>query len=1040
MITTDQMAALLEDALDDRTCDALAAELERDPRSFQSLLDQRRIDCLLRSVLASASDRQRLRESVLAAAAGPSTDQLQARVLAETIGWGTAAPWRSVPNAAATGKLQIPAGEPWRRFWATLASLRGSARGLVAAGAGLVVIGLALWLGGFGHRDPTPAIFGVLVEVVGVPTIRRSGHSQVMDATPGISVLDGDRLDTGDADRAEIRFRDGTRLRLAFNTSIELPLAAHPQLPDTNALLRPPEVRMLKGQVWTKVAKLTNAPAYAIRTDVATAIARGTEFGVSLRRIDLLSINPPVAGGGPPVTAVLTVKEGTVDFTNALGSVRATAMTESTARADSAPTEPRRLQTVQVVSLGGSKIWSLITSPLDWPEAAARLAGGGGSIGLVALDLPVAAGAPAPAAGATSEVRVARVLPNSPASRAGLQPGDIITALNGQPVTRASQLHRPLLIPSNGSPTQVGLDPTSAGSLTLRRGAESLSVQLTATLQPVVLPGPKLDPDQQTLLAEITRRWLSVAKPQSTGLPANDLRDLGAREAQGSSILRAAAENNLGIALELEDALGPAIRAYDRAVRVEPNVPLYRFNLGLALRKIGSFERAAEELAAAARLAPDSTPARKRLAEIHSLLGEDSAALAQTEAALQADPNDHGLWELKAQVLTKQRRAAEAADAGRRAAELDPTCPTALGLLAGALHLQGNLVEAEAVSREALESAPYDPLRHLDLGLILNDRGRLADGEQAFRRALELQPDFVVAHQNLGNVLANRRQWVQAEAAYRKAAELAPDDPSSFRELGQLARRQGRLDEAESLLQRALEVAPHDAESLGLLGSIRMQRGSLAEAENLIRRACEIEPGLAWLHNDLGEVLRERGQLDEAVASYRRAVALDSDDPSPRNNIAIIAAMRGRFAEAETELRALLDLAARNPRINPLNFLVNLAIACSKQGKLTEAEAFHRRALALEPDNPELAIELAWFLADHRLRLDEALTLARRAVTAQPDMPSFLHTLGWTLFQLGEMEEAERLLQKAVDLSRNDPSETRIREHLKEIQDKKKKP
>ena len=584
MIPEDTLAAFLHDALEAKAREGVAAELARDPDALDFVLQQRQIDQVLRSLLAPSSRKTHLRDSIRAATAGMPREQLRAQVRAETVRG----------RHAALGPVPVRTEQPGSRsrwFQALDRLLIPWTPRRLAFAFGLTLATLAACWALF-RPGSTPRLeVGRFAQFIGQPTVRTSSGAGGTQAVLGAPVHLGDLIETGDADRAEIRFRDGTTLRLAFNTSIELPLSAHPQPPDTNALLRPPEVRLLKGQVWTKVAQLTNAPAYAIRTDAATAAARGTEFGVSLRRINLLLTDPPVASGRSPVTAVLTVKEGTVEFTNALGSVRATAMTESIASQDSAPTEPRRLQTVQVVSLGGSKTWSLVTSPPDWPEAATRLAGGGGSVGLVARDFPVAAGAPAAAAGATNEVRVARVLRNSPASRAGLQPGDIITALNGQPVTRASQLHRPLLIPSNGSPTQVGLDPTSAGSLTLRRGAESLSVQLTATLQPVVLPGPKLDPDQQTLLAEITRRWLSVAKPQSTGLPANDLRDLGAREAQRSSILRAAAENNLGIALELEDALGPAIRAYGRAVRADPNVPLYRFNLGLALRKIGSIER-----------------------------------------------------------------------------------------------------------------------------------------------------------------------------------------------------------------------------------------------------------------------------------------------------------------------------------------------------------------------------------------------------------------------------------------------------------------
>src|SRR6185369_2867646 len=76
--------------------------------------------------------------------------------------------------------------------------------------------------------------------------------------------------------------------------------------------------------------------------------------------------------------AVLTVKEGAVDFFNSFGKIQATAMTESTARADARPTEPKRLQTLQALRLADSCEWAITTSPLTWPDAAEKLALGGG--------------------------------------------------------------------------------------------------------------------------------------------------------------------------------------------------------------------------------------------------------------------------------------------------------------------------------------------------------------------------------------------------------------------------------------------------------------------------------------------------------------------------------------------------------------------------------------------------------------------------------------------------------------------------------------
>jgi Flp pilus assembly protein TadD len=143
--------------------------------------------------------------------------------------------------------------------------------------------------------------------------------------------------------------------------------------------------------------------------------------------------------------------------------------------------------------------------------------------------------------------------------------------------------------------------------------------------------------------------------------------------------------------------------------------------------------------------------------------------------------------------------------------------------------------------------------------------------------------------------------------------------------------------------------------------------------------------------------------------------------------------MRGEYAEAEQLLRSLLERAANDRRLNPLEFIANLAVVCARQGKLAEAEQFHREALTLVPNDPGLWNSLAWFLADHRLNLDEALSLARRAVEVAPGDPNFLDTLGWVHFQRGDLEEAQRILQRALDLAGNSPSAIEIGEHLRQV-------
>ena len=133
-----------------------------------------------------------------------------------------------------------------------------------------------------------------LSAVVGAPKVHRVGKRSTLNAQRSTVVHLGDRIETGDADRAEIQFRDGTTLRLNFNTTLEIPNPKYeirnPKSRDAtlqrfnaSTLQRPPEVKLLVGHVWSKVQKTTNAPQFAVHTPVATALVRGTEFGLKLR-------------------------------------------------------------------------------------------------------------------------------------------------------------------------------------------------------------------------------------------------------------------------------------------------------------------------------------------------------------------------------------------------------------------------------------------------------------------------------------------------------------------------------------------------------------------------------------------------------------------------------------------------------------------------------------------------------------------------------------------------------------------------------------
>jgi anti-sigma factor RsiW len=85
MTDRDTLSAYLEDALQPGARAQHEAQLASDPEALRYVVGQRKLDRLLRSALRPETQKQRLKQSILAAVSGMAPEQLKARVLAETV-------------------------------------------------------------------------------------------------------------------------------------------------------------------------------------------------------------------------------------------------------------------------------------------------------------------------------------------------------------------------------------------------------------------------------------------------------------------------------------------------------------------------------------------------------------------------------------------------------------------------------------------------------------------------------------------------------------------------------------------------------------------------------------------------------------------------------------------------------------------------------------------------------------------------------------------------------------------------------------------
>jgi tetratricopeptide (TPR) repeat protein len=98
------------------------------------------------------------------------------------------------------------------------------------------------------------------------------------------------------------------------------------------------------------------------------------------------------------------------------------------------------------------------------------------------------------------------------------------------------------------------------------------------------------------------------------------------------------------------------------------------------------------------------------------------------------------------------------------------------------------------------------------------------------------------------------------------------------------------------------------------------------------------------------------------------------------------------------------------------NLVFARAAALERLDEVEESAVLFRSLVEAEPNDANASNYLGYMWADRNMHLEEALELIARAVALDPENPAYLDSLGWVHFRLGDLDEAEHWLRRAIDL------------------------
>jgi tetratricopeptide (TPR) repeat protein len=146
---------------------------------------------------------------------------------------------------------------------------------------------------------------------------------------------------------------------------------------------------------------------------------------------------------------------------------------------------------------------------------------------------------------------------------------------------------------------------------------------------------------------------------------------------------------------------------------------------------------------------------------------------------------------------------------------------------------------------------------------------------------------------------------------------------------------------------------------------------------------------------------------------------------------AFLSALYRKAKELPKAIQAMERVIALDPKNDQAHFQVGALHDESKNKEKSIASM--KRAIELNPKNAAALNYLGYTWAEMGMYLDEAEELIQRALKIEPNDGFYIDSLGWVYYQKGDYVKAVEQLEKAVEITLDDPT---IIEHLGDAYEK----
>lgn len=414
--------------------------------------------------------------------------------------------------------------------------------------------------------------------------------------------------------------------------------------------------------------------------------------------------------------------------------------------------------------------------------------------------------------------------------------------------------------------------------------------------------------------------------------------------------------------------------------------------------------------------------ARTSLANISFAKGDKDAARKIIEAVLRKSPKNARALLVRANIFMAQGDYQSAVSDLRSIIHSEPQSIEARRLLAEVLVLQGYNDLAIETLNQLIDINPANTAALVRLAQLYSQNG---DNKQALKILASVNkayPAYAIGWENTARVAINMKDFETAESAIEQLDKIDGHHSIATFLKGQISEGNNKNDEASSTYTKIIDADPESPlaeHALYLL--VEANSDNSSKLENIASYIASLKTDSAYVSTILGECYLKLGKSDLAATAFDKAIANNPLSQAPYIHRAKL------YAEQKNNGKALEILKTAAEKIpTDISAAMLEADIMRINGDYKGALELYDAILKNNPKTVAASNNMAAIIADHEYAAPEALQKAQRAAEqfADSDNPLFLDTLGWVYYRQGKFEQAQRIMERSLQINPKPSAET----------------